>query len=121
MHFFEINGKEHEVKLGFKAIKYLNSLHEGGAFEFIHKALSGDIETYIEVVFAGLFHTEEGYRKADVEEAVDKLIMDEKLDLDTINSTLYGVVSDHFFYQKTLNKMFKDNPEAKKELDNLMK
>lgn len=121
MFMFEIKGKEEEIKLNLKAIKYLNGLHEGGAFEFIQNALMGDLDTYVEVIFAGLFHTEKGYKKKDIEATIDELITEEKLDLDTVNGTLYGVVSESFFYKATLEKMFKDDPEAKKAMDDLMK
>lgn len=121
MYLFEIKGKEEEIKITLKSIKYLNGLNENGAFEFIQKSLSGDLETYIDVIFAGLFHTKKGYKKADVEKAIDEQIEAEKLDLNTINATLYGLVSDHFFYKATLDKMFAENPEAKKELEKLLK
>lgn len=121
MLLFEIKGKEEEIKITLQSIKYLNGLNENGAFEFIQKALSGDLDTYIDVMFAGLFHTKKGYKKDDVEEAIDAKITEEKLDLSTINSTLYGLVSDHFFYKATLDKMFAENPEAKVELEKLLK
>lgn len=118
---FEINGKEHTLKLNLESVKHLNKLHEGGAFPLIQKALSGDIDTYIEIVFAGLFHTNQGYSRNDVENAVDALITEEKLDLAEINRTMYSVMADSFFYKKTLDKMFKSDPEAKKQLEELMK
>lgn len=121
MFMFEIKGKEEEIKITLNSIKYLNGLNENGAFEFIQKALSGDLETYVDVIFAGLFHTKKGYKKEDVEEAIDEKIANEELDLATINATLYGLVSEHFFYKATLDKMFKENPEAKEELEKLMK
>lgn len=120
MELFEINGKEHELKLTLASVKYLNGIAEGGAFSLIQRAITGDIDMYIDIVFAGLFHTDEGYRKADVEEAVEKLIEDEKLDLDAINRTSYGVMSESFFYKKTFNKMFASDPEMKAELEKLM-
>lgn len=121
MHTFEINGKEHELKLTLNSVKYLNGLNQGGAFSLIQKVMTGDIDTFVDVVFAGLFHTEKGYKKKDVEKAVEEAIVDEKLDLDTINRTSYGVVADSFFYKATVDKMFKEDPDAKKQVEALMK
>lgn len=121
MELFEINDKEHELKLTLASVKYLNGLHEGGAMTLIGKALSGDIDTYVAVVHAGLFHTEQGYKKKDVEKAVEEGIADERIDLDLINRTSYGVMAESFFYRKTVEKMFKDDPEAKKQIEALMK
>ena len=121
MYLFEIKGKEHELKITLASVKYLNGIKEGGAFALIHSAITGDIDTYVDIVFAGLFHTEEGYRKDDVEAAVEKLIAEEKLDLDTINKTSYGVMAESFFYKATFNKMFANDPEAKKQVEALMK
>lgn len=121
METFEINGKEHELKLNLNSVKYLNGLYDGGAFMLIQKAMSGDIDTFIDIVFAGLFHTEGGYKKEDVEQSVEDGILDEELDLDTINRTSYGVVAESFFYKATINKMFKSDPDAKKQIEALMK
>lgn len=117
---FKINGKEHELKLTLKSVKYLNTLHEGGAFILIQKALSGDIDTYIDIVFASLFHTDKGYSRDDVEGAVDEAISNEELDMDTINKTSYSVMAESFFYKNTLQKVFKTDPEAQKQLEELM-
>lgn len=122
MIMFEINNEEHEIKLTLDSIKYLNSRdEEGGAFAFIQRAISGDLDTYVDIIFAGLFHTEKGYTRKDIEKAIDEGIMNEKIDLSEINATCYGVVSESFFYKKTLNKMFKNDPEAKAQLEDLMK
>lgn len=120
-HTFKIDGKEHELKLTLESVKYLNKLHEGGAFILIQKALSGDIDTYIDIVFASLFHTDKGYSRNDVENAIDVAISEEELDLDAINRTSYEVMAESFFYKATLNKVFKHDPDAKKELEALMK
>lgn len=121
MEMFEINGEEHELKLTLKSVKYLNGLHEGGGFVLIQKAISGDIDTFISIVYAGLFHTEKGFKRKDIEEAVEKGIAEEKIDLDYINRISYGVVAESFFYKKTVDKLFSEDPEAKKQIENLMK
>lgn len=121
MEMIEIKGKEHELKLTLESVKYLNGLYDGGAFALIQKAISGDIDTYVDVLFSGLFHTKEGYKRKDVEAAVEEGIVAEKIDLDLINRTSYGVVAESFFYKATVAKMFKNDPEAKKQIDELMK
>lgn len=121
MERFEINGEEHELKITLKSVKYLNNLYEGGAFMLIQKALSGDIDTFISIVYAGLFHTEKGFKKKDVETAVEEGIANESIDLDYINRTSYGVVADSFFFKKTVEKLFQNDKTAKKQIEQLMK
>lgn len=121
MERFEINGEEHELKITLDSVKYLNGLYDGGAFMLIQKAISGDIDTFMAIVYAGLFHTEKGFKKKDVEKAVEDGIANEKIDLDYINRVSYGVVADSFFYKKTVDKIFANDPEAKKQIEALMK
>lgn len=121
MQRFEINGEEHELKITLNSVKYLNNLYDGGAFMLIQKAISGDIDTFVSIVYAGLFHTEKGFKKKDVEKAIEEGIANEEIDLDYINRTSYGVVADSFFYKKTVDKIFKQDPEAKKQIEALMK
>jgi|GEM_PF-4480876 len=116
-----IQGEEHELKLTLESVKYLNSLYEGGGFMLIQKAISGGIETFIEIVHAGLFYTKKGFKKKDVEQMVEDGITSETIDLDFINRTSYGVVAESFFYKKTVDKIFAKDPEAKKQIDQLMK
>lgn len=118
---FEINGEEHELKITLESVKYLNNLHEGGSFVLVQKAITGDIDTFISIVYAGLFHTGKGFTKKDVEKAVEDGIANEEIDLDYINRTSYGVVADSFFYKKTVSKMFASDPEAAAQLEALMK
>lgn len=121
MQRFTIKGEEHEIKLTLESIKYLSGLNEGAALALIGKALVGDIDTYENIVYAGLFHTDKGFTKKDVQEEIENAIAEERLDLDTINSTCYAVVADNFFYKKTVEKMFKDDPKAKAQIEKLMK
>lgn len=121
MEMFEINDKEYELKLTLHSVKYLNKLYDGGAYALIQHALTGDIDTFIAIVHAGLFHTEEGFKLADIEKAIDEGIENEVIDLDLINRTSYGVVAESFFYKKTLDKMFKHDPEAREQIEALMK
>lgn len=121
MQTFTIKEQEHEIKLTLQSVKYLNSLFDGGAFVLIQKAISGDIETFIDIVFAGLMHTEKGFKRKDVEDAVDEGVQSETIDLDYINRVSYGVVAESFFYKKTVDKLFKNDKQAKKQIENLMK
>jgi len=121
MQMFEIDGKEYELKLTLASVKYLNSLYEGGGFALIQKAISGDIDTFISVVYAGLFHTKKGFKRSDIEKAIDKGIAEEKIDFEYINRVTYGVVADSFFYKKTVDKIFASDPKAKKEIEKMMK
>lgn len=118
---FEINEEEYELKITLQSVKYLNNLHEGGAFTLIQKAISGDLDTFVAVVYAGLFHTEKGFKKKDIEKAIEDGINNELIDLDYINRTSYGVVAESFFYKKTVTKLFKDDPEAMAQIESLMK
>lgn len=118
---FEINGEEYELKITLDGVKYLNKLFDGGAFVLIQNAISGDIDTFINIVHAGLFHTKKNFKKADIETAVEKGIEDETIDLDYINRTSYGVVAESFFYKKTIDKIFADDPSAKTQIEKLMK
>lgn len=118
---FEINGEEHELKITLESVKYLNGLHEGGAFILIQKAISGDIDTFMAIVYAGLFHTKKGFTKKAIESTVEEGIVNEVIDLDFINRTSYGVVAESFFYKKTVEKLFANDPEAMKQIQDLMK
>lgn len=121
MERFEINGQEHELKITLDSVKYLNNLFEGGAFMLIQKAISGDIDTFMAIVHAGMFHTGKGFKKKDVEKAIEEGIANEEIDLDYINRVSYGVVAESFFYKKTVDKLFKNDPEAKEQIEQLMK
>lgn len=116
---FEIDGKQYELKLNFKAVKYLNGLHQGGAYELIAKAIMGDLDTFVHIVYAGLLHTEKNFRLKDVENAIEELFEEQKLDQDAVTKICNAVVTDSFFYKPTLDKLLKDNPEAKKALEQL--
>lgn len=119
MTTFEIQGKEYELKLNFKAVKYLNGLYQGGAYELIAKAIMGDLDTFVHIVYAGLLHTEKNFSLKDVEKAIEELFEAQKLDQDAVTKICNAVVTDSFFYKPTLDKLLKDNPEAKKALEQL--
>ena len=117
----KINGKEYELKLTLSAVKYLNGKHDGGGFGLIQNALTGDVDTYIDIIYAGLMHTGENFTRKDVEKALDEMITNEELDLDEMNRTTYEIVAESFFYKKTVEKVFKEDKEIKKQIETLMK
>src|SRR5690625_1288710 len=84
MTMFEIDGKEYELKLTYKSIKYLNGLFDGGSYELIGKAIQGDIESFPKIVHAALFHTDENFALSTVEEQIEELVDSGKLSLDQI-------------------------------------
>ena len=118
---FGIKGKEYDLKIDYKAVKYLNKLHEGGTFELIGKALMGDLDTFPHVVYASLFHTGEGFTIEDVEQAIGEALADEKLDLDGILRISNEVITDNFFYKATASKLLSEDKQARKMLDKLLK
>ena len=119
MTIFEINGKEYELKLTYKSIKYLNGLFEGGSYELIGRAIQGDLEAFPKIVHAALFHTEENFSLASIEDEIEKLINNEKLSLEDVTRICDEVVTQSFFYKKTVDKLMKNNPEMKKALEQL--
>jgi|SRR6185312_7286576 len=120
MATFEINGKEHELKLTYAGVKRLNGLHEGGSFELIGKALMGDLETFPHIVQAALLHTGEDYTLKAVEKAIDDAINAEKLDMQDILKLSNEVVTQSFFYRATVNKLMAKDATAKAALDELL-
>lgn len=116
---FEINGKEYELKLTYKAIKYLNASFEGGSYELIGLAMQGDIEAFPKIVHAGLFHTDEKFTFKAIEERIEELIDGGELSLEDIEKISDAVVAQSFFYKPKVDQMMKNNPEMKKALEQL--
>ena len=116
---FEIDGKEYELKLTYKSIKYLNSKFEGGSYELIGLAIQGDIEAFPLIVHASLFHTDENFSLKKIEETIENLIDNEKLSLEDITQICDKVVVQSFFYKKTVDKLMKNSPEMKEALEQL--
>ncbi len=118
---FEIGGKEYELKLNYASVKYLDALYEGGSLGLLGKALSGDLDTVVHVIHAGLFHTGENFTLKDVEKAVEEAFETEKFDLDYALKLVNEVVTESFFYRKTVAKLLAKAPEAKATMDELLK
>lgn len=119
MATFEIGEKEYELKLNYASIKRLNSAFEGGSYELIGKAISGDFEAFPIIVQAALIHTGENFTKKAVEEAIEQAIDGEKLTMEDVSIISDAVVTDSFFYKPTVAKMMKNNPEMKAALEQL--
>ena len=120
MSTFEINGKEYELKLTYESVKRLNSVHDGGSFELIGKAMQGDFDTFPHIVHAALLHTDENFTLKDVEDAIGELVENEKLSFDDIMRLSNEVITQSFFYKPTVDKLAKQNPEMKKALEQLL-
>lgn len=114
---FTIKGKEHELKLSFKSIKILSSLQEGGAFGLVAKAMMGDDETYSNLIYAGLLHTDEDYSMLDVEDAIEELFEQGKLDIMLVLETLHKMILEHPYFKETVERILTDDPNAKEALE----
>src|SRR5690625_7790767 len=110
---FEIDGKEYELKLTYKAIKYLNDKFEGGSYELIGLAIQGDIDAFPLIVHAALFHTNENFSLKKIEETIEKLIDNEKISLEDSTSTCDEVGTHRFFYRSTVDKRSTQNQQMK--------
>lgn len=119
MATFEINGKEYELKITYKAVKLLNGQFEGGSYELIGKSLSGDLDAFPKIVHAALLHTNENFSKKAVDEAIEDAVDNGKLSLEDVTKICNEVVTDSFFYKATVEKLIRKNPEMKEALDQL--
>ena len=116
MAVFNIDGKEFELKLTYKAVKHLNGLFDGGAYEIVGKALSADLDAFPKVIHAALIHTGENFSIKEVEDAIESAIDDEVLAFEDISKILDEVVTQSFFFKATVTKMMERNPEMAKAL-----
>lgn len=117
---FEINGKEYtDFKLTYKGIKYLNKI-TGGAFETVAKAMQGDLDLFPHIIYACVISEDKKITLRQVEEAIEKALEDEKLDLLGILRISNEIVTDSFFYKATVTKMLSNQTEATKALRDLL-
>lgn len=116
---FEINDKEYELKLTYKSIKYLNDAFEGGSYDLIGRAISGDIEAFPRIVHAALFHADEKFTLKKIESHIEELIDNGKLSLEDIVEIGDKVVTQSFFYKATVDKMMRNSPEMRAALEQL--
>ena len=118
---FTINGKEHELKLTWEGVKYLNNVTEGGVLAVVGKAMQGDADLFSHVISAALKHTKLNHSLADVDIAIGQAMEEERLDFLGIMRVSNEVITDSFFYRTVVAKMTADNKDAKKQLDKLLK
>lgn len=126
--YFEIEGKEHELKLTYKAIQEINKKYKGGAQEVVSVAMLGDLEIFEDAIYFGLLHTEQGFTREKIQEALEKLMEKEILTQEYIKSVIKEVITDHFFYKATaqkmkvkmLQKVEKENPDSKEMMEDLL-
>ncbi|MFJ5716530.1 tail assembly chaperone [Neobacillus sp. NPDC093127] len=117
---FEIDGKEYELKLTFESVKHLNGQFDGGSMELIGRAMMGDLDTFIKIVHAALFHAGQNFSFAVVEKEIEKAFAEEKLDMDYVLKVSNEVVVESFFYKTTAAKLLKSDPKAAEQFKMLM-
>lgn len=118
MSTFEINGKEHELKLDYTGVKYLNKRTEGGAMTVVGQAMQGDPDIFPHILSAALRHTDENYTLKDIEKAIDDAVEEERLDLLGILRISNAVVADSFFYRSLVEKTL--DKKSKAAMDKLL-
>ena len=117
---FKINGKEHELKLTWAGVKYLNKVEEGGALAVVGQALQGDADLFPHVIAAALKHTELNHSIEDVEQAIELAVAEERLDFLEIMRLSNEIIGESFFYKTIIDKMMAENKDAKKQLAKLL-
>lgn len=120
MAVFEIDGQEYDVKLNIEAINKINKKHDS-ALSFVGEVMQGNLDVFIDVIHFGLLHTGKGFTRKQVQEEFEKKFANEEIDLDYILVTGNEVVTDNFFFRKTVNKMMASDPEMKKQADLIYK
>ncbi|MGE6487763.1 tail assembly chaperone [Paenisporosarcina sp. NPDC076898] len=121
MATFKINGKEHDLKLTYAAVQYLNKLEEGGSMTIVGKAMQGDSDLFPHILLAGLKHTGLDHSLEDVQQALEIAFEEQRLDFLSIMRISNEVISESFFYKPLIDKMMADNKEAKTALASLLK
>lgn len=112
----EVNGVKEEIKLTWASITLLNNLHPEGNLDLIAQALQGNMETFRNVINAGLLHTKKDYSFDQVEEAIDKAFSEGKITMTSILDILNEVVLEHPFYKGMVERMLNASPESKDSL-----
>lgn len=123
--YFEIDGKELELKITWEGAKRLNEHFGGeddGAMAVVGKAIQGDLDTIPKVIQSALIH-ERRYPLKTIEDEIAKGVESGELDLFELMKLVKETVADSFFYKRAYNQMMKmagDN-EAKEALENFYK
>lgn len=119
MENFTVQGKDYELKLTFASTKHLNKLHDGGALQLVAKVMMGDVETFVNVIYAALFHTGENFPLKTIDKEIETLFEKEQLDLSAIIKTGKALLEESFFYKKTVANLLKDE-KTKKQFEMLL-
>ncbi len=114
---FTIEGEAHELKLNWESMKQLNKMYGDGQFQLIGSALTGDLETYSRIIYAGLIHTNKDYTVYQVEDAINEAFESGKITLSELYDTIYTVLLDNPFYKATVDKMIGKSSEVKEALE----
>lgn len=109
---FEIDGKEYDLVLDYRGVKYLNKVYDGGSFELISKAIMGDLEAFPHILRASLIHTGMNFTIEQIEDKIGEMMANEQLDMQSVLKLSNQLVNDNFFYKSTVAKLLKDSPEA---------
>lgn len=124
---FEINGKEHELKLTYGSISELNKKYPGGAQEVVGACIQGNLEMFEDAIYFGLMHTGEGVTREKVVEEITNKFEQEKISQQYIEDVLHEVIADNFFYRaktkqlkaKMKKQLVAKNPELKEMADEM--
>lgn len=119
MAMFTVKGKEYELKLNYKAVQLLNKEFDGGSYELIGKAASGDLGVFPKIVHAALLHTGENIPRKAVEAEISEAFDNEDISFEDVTKICNEVVVDSFFYKATVEKMMRKNPDMKKAFEQL--
>lgn len=100
---FAIKGKEYELKFCLQALKLLDE--NGGPMQFVSQTMQGGVTNFTDVIYYALIHTNEGVTYEAVQQEIESLFENEKLDLDEILKYNKAVVLNSFFFKKTVTKL----------------
>lgn len=115
---FEIQGKEYELKLDFKALTEVDKLYNS-PLEFVGKVLGGSLDAFVDVVYFGLMHSDKGFARKTVLKEIEQAINDKKMNFTDVLKIGKEVVTESFFFKETVQKMMKNNPQAMEQLSML--
>jgi len=121
MAVFEIDGTEYELKITGKSIKAIDKRYEGGTMMFLSAAMQGSLDTFTDVVYYGLKHTEDGITRKKVEQEIENKLEKEELSLSDMYKIIKEVIIDSFFFKEMIDKMTEADPTTKAQMEAIMK
>ena len=117
---FEIKGEVVDLKLTWKATRYLADIYEGGTFELIGKAIMGNLETFPHIIYASVMHSEKDYSLSDVEDALDDAVNSGALTMHDILRLSNLLITKSPFYASTVDKLLVGDDNARQSIDALL-